>query len=51
MPLEFGAGKERTALHRQPPRVGEHNAAVLAEAGLSAAEVAALTDQGILVAV
>jgi crotonobetainyl-CoA:carnitine CoA-transferase CaiB-like acyl-CoA transferase len=36
-------------LQRQPPRVGEHNAEVLGEAGFSAAEIAALAGKGVLV--
>jgi len=33
---------------RPPPRVGEHSAEVLAELGLSAEEIAALRDQGVV---
>jgi crotonobetainyl-CoA:carnitine CoA-transferase CaiB-like acyl-CoA transferase len=50
MPIEFGPGRERPGLRRQPPRMGEHNAQVLAEAGFSPAEVAALSDRRIIVA-
>jgi crotonobetainyl-CoA:carnitine CoA-transferase CaiB-like acyl-CoA transferase len=50
MPIEFGPGRERPGLRRQPPRMGEHNAQVLAEAGFSPAEVAALSERGIIVA-
>jgi crotonobetainyl-CoA:carnitine CoA-transferase CaiB-like acyl-CoA transferase len=42
LPIEFGAGRERTKLRRQPPKVGEHSAEVLMEAGFSADEVARL---------
>jgi crotonobetainyl-CoA:carnitine CoA-transferase CaiB-like acyl-CoA transferase len=49
LPLEFGAERARGTLHRQPPRVGEHNAEVLAEAGFSAGEIAALGAKGVLV--
>jgi crotonobetainyl-CoA:carnitine CoA-transferase CaiB-like acyl-CoA transferase len=35
---------------RQPPRMGEHSAQVLAEAGFSPAEVAALAEAGVIVA-
>ncbi|MGY4800757.1 hydroxymethylglutaryl-CoA lyase [Teichococcus aerofrigidensis] len=38
----------RPALRRQPPRVGEHNAEIAREAGLSEAEIAGLTARGIL---
>ena len=50
MPVEFGAERARPGLTRQPPRVGEHNAEVLAEAGFTAAEVVQLTDARIIVA-
>lgn len=48
LPLEFGAGRARTALTRQPPRLGEHSAEVLAEAGLGADEIAALVASGVV---
>jgi crotonobetainyl-CoA:carnitine CoA-transferase CaiB-like acyl-CoA transferase len=51
MPLEFGAARERTALRTQPPRVGADNAAVLAAAGYSAAEIADLARRGVIVSV
>jgi crotonobetainyl-CoA:carnitine CoA-transferase CaiB-like acyl-CoA transferase len=44
LPVEFGADRARPGLTRQPPRVGEHNAEVLAEAGFSAAEIARLAE-------
>ena len=44
LPVEFGADRARPGLTRQPPRVGEHNAEVLAEAGFSAAEIAQLAE-------
>jgi crotonobetainyl-CoA:carnitine CoA-transferase CaiB-like acyl-CoA transferase len=49
LPMEFGAERARGTLQRQPPRVGEHNAEVLGEAGFSAAEIAALAGKGVLV--
>jgi crotonobetainyl-CoA:carnitine CoA-transferase CaiB-like acyl-CoA transferase len=49
LPLEFGADRARGVLKRQPPRVGEHNAEVLAESGFSAAEIAALAEGGVTV--
>ena len=49
LPMEFGAERARGTLHRQPPRVGEHNTEVLGEAGFSAAEIAALAGKGVLV--
>lgn len=50
LPMEFGADRARGTLRRQPPRVGEHNAEVLAEAGFSAGEISALAQKGVLVA-
>jgi crotonobetainyl-CoA:carnitine CoA-transferase CaiB-like acyl-CoA transferase len=48
LPVEFGGARERTTLQRQPPRLGEHNAEVLAGAGFSPEEVEALRRGGIL---
>ncbi|ONG44675.1 hypothetical protein BKE38_27565 [Pseudoroseomonas deserti] len=48
LPVELGAGRARPGLTRQPPRLGEHNAEVLAEAGLLPAEIAALAARGVL---
>ena len=42
LPLEFGPARSRGGLIRQPPRIGEHGAEVLREAGFSAAEIARL---------
>jgi crotonobetainyl-CoA:carnitine CoA-transferase CaiB-like acyl-CoA transferase len=50
LPVEFGAARERPGLTRQPPRVGEHNGEVLAEAGFSAAEIARLAETGTIAA-
>jgi len=49
LPVEFGAGRGRPILHRQPPRSGEHNREVLVEAGFSLEEVTALAEQGVIV--
>jgi crotonobetainyl-CoA:carnitine CoA-transferase CaiB-like acyl-CoA transferase len=49
LPIAFG-GRERPGLVRQPPRMGEHNAAVLAEAGFSPAEIASLAEACVIVA-
>ncbi len=49
LPLEFGGDRSRAALVRQPPRIGEHNREVLAEAGLDADGIDALYRQGVLV--
>jgi crotonobetainyl-CoA:carnitine CoA-transferase CaiB-like acyl-CoA transferase len=49
LPVEFGTERARGTLHRQPPRVGEHNAEVLAEAGFTPAEIAALAAAKVIV--
>jgi crotonobetainyl-CoA:carnitine CoA-transferase CaiB-like acyl-CoA transferase len=49
LPVEFGAGRGRPILHRQPPRLGEHNREVLVEAGFSLEEVAELAEQRVIV--
>ena len=49
LPIEFGAARERPGVRRQSPRIGEHNAEVLAEAGFPAAEIAALAAKKIIV--
>ena len=49
LPVQFG-GAQRPGLARQPPRMGEHNAQVLGEAGFSPAEIAALADAKVIVA-
>lgn len=41
-------GDERLGLRQQPPKVGEHNAAILREAGLSADEISKLLEQGVI---
>ncbi|HEX3882988.1 MAG TPA: CaiB/BaiF CoA-transferase family protein [Stellaceae bacterium] len=50
LPIEFGADRSRPGLTRQPPRMGEHNAEVLGEAGYTAAEIAALRENGVIAA-
>lgn len=50
LPVEFGVGRERPKVVRQPPRIGEHNAEILAEAGFTTAEIDNLQEQGIVVA-
>lgn len=49
LPIEFG-GQQRPGLVRQPPRMGEHTAAVLTEAGFSPAEIASLAEARVIVA-
>jgi len=48
LPVEFG-GRQRPGITRQPPRMGEHNAEGLTEAGFSAEEIAALTAANVIV--
>jgi len=50
LPLEFGEDRDRAGLRRQPPKMGEHNAEVLGEAGFTAAQIAALAESGAIVA-
>jgi len=49
LPIEFG-GHQRPGLVHQPPRMGEHTAAVLTEAGFSPAEIASLAEARVIVA-
>jgi len=49
LPIEFGDARERPGLRRQPPRVGEHNAEILGEAGFSNAEIAVLAAEQVIV--
>jgi crotonobetainyl-CoA:carnitine CoA-transferase CaiB-like acyl-CoA transferase len=49
LPIEFGAARERPGLRRQPPRLGEHNAEILREAGFAEAEIAALAERKVIV--
>ena len=50
LPIEFGADRQRPGIRRQPPRMGEHNAEVLGEAGFTAAEIAGLAQAGVIAA-
>ena len=50
LPVEFGADRRRPGLQRQPPRIGEHNAEVLGEAGFTEEETAALAKAGVIAA-
>jgi crotonobetainyl-CoA:carnitine CoA-transferase CaiB-like acyl-CoA transferase len=50
LPVEFGLDRQRPGIRRQPPRIGEHNAEVLSEAGFSAAEIAHLAAAGVIAA-
>jgi crotonobetainyl-CoA:carnitine CoA-transferase CaiB-like acyl-CoA transferase len=46
LPIEFGADRRRPGLRRQPPRMGEHNAELLSEAGFCRGRGAAREDRG-----
>ena len=48
LPLEMDGRKTRIRL--QPPRMGEHTRAVLAEAGYGAEEIERLVEQGVAIA-
>ncbi|MCY4589949.1 MAG: CaiB/BaiF CoA-transferase family protein [Alphaproteobacteria bacterium] len=48
LPVEFGPGRERPRPCGQPPGIGEHTAAILAECGISDAEIAGLAKQGVI---
>jgi crotonobetainyl-CoA:carnitine CoA-transferase CaiB-like acyl-CoA transferase len=50
LPVEFGVERRRPGIRRQPPRMGEHNADVLGEAGFTPAEIAALAETGVIAA-
>src|SRR6202040_2443971 len=50
LPVEFGADRQRPGIRRQPPRMGEHNAEVLGEAGFTTAEIAGLAQAGVIAA-
>jgi crotonobetainyl-CoA:carnitine CoA-transferase CaiB-like acyl-CoA transferase len=50
LPVEFGTDRLRPGIRRQPPRMGEHNAEVLGEAGFTAAEIAGLAEAGVIAA-
>jgi crotonobetainyl-CoA:carnitine CoA-transferase CaiB-like acyl-CoA transferase len=49
LPMEFGAARQRPGLTRQPPRVGEHSAEILGEAGFTTEDVAGLAQRGLIV--
>ena len=50
LPIEFGTDRRRPGIRRQPPRMGEHNAEVLGEAGFTTAEIAGLAKAGVIAA-
>jgi crotonobetainyl-CoA:carnitine CoA-transferase CaiB-like acyl-CoA transferase len=50
LPIEFGTDRHRAGIRRQPPRMGEHNAEVLGEAGFAAVEIAGLAEAGVIAA-
>ena len=48
LPVEFGDGRERAGLERQPPRIGEHADEILRAAGYSEREIIDLRSAGVL---
>lgn len=48
LPLEFGDERERPALERQPPRIGEHTHEILRAAGFSKTDIAKLQKTGVV---
>jgi crotonobetainyl-CoA:carnitine CoA-transferase CaiB-like acyl-CoA transferase len=50
LPVQFGTDRQRPGIRRQPPRMGEHNAEVLGEAGFTTAEIAGLAKAGVIAA-
>jgi crotonobetainyl-CoA:carnitine CoA-transferase CaiB-like acyl-CoA transferase len=50
LPVEFWRRSLAYRVRRQPPRMGEHNAEVLGEAGFTAAEIANLAESGVIAA-
>jgi crotonobetainyl-CoA:carnitine CoA-transferase CaiB-like acyl-CoA transferase len=48
LPIEFD--RQRAGISRQPPRMGQHNAEVLAEAGFSGEEIARFAQRGVIAA-
>ena len=49
LPMEFG-DRQRPGIVRQPPKMGEHNAAILASAGFSESDIARMAANGVIVA-
>ena len=49
LPIEFGPSRDRPAIRRQAPQIGEHSEEILAEAAFSAAEIKALFESGTIV--
>jgi len=49
LPLEFGSPRQRPGLNAQPPQLGEHSRAVLAEGGFTPTEIEAFCARGIVV--
>ena len=48
LPVEFGDGRERAGLDRQPPKIGEHAHEILSAAGYSEHEIIELRAAGVL---
>lgn len=48
LPVEFGDRRDRPKVTRQPPKIGEHNQEILAEAGLTLGEITELAAAGVI---
>jgi crotonobetainyl-CoA:carnitine CoA-transferase CaiB-like acyl-CoA transferase len=46
--VEFGDGRDRASLERQPPKIGEHAHEILSAAGYSEQEIIELRSAGVL---
>jgi len=49
LPIEFGTDRARPGIRMQSPRLGEHSASVLQEAGYTQAQVASLAESGVVI--
>ena len=49
LPIEYGDGRDRFGLARQPPRIGEHSKELLRDLGVSDADVDSLRTRGVIV--
>jgi crotonobetainyl-CoA:carnitine CoA-transferase CaiB-like acyl-CoA transferase len=49
LPIEFGPNRDRPAVHRQSPTIGQHSREVLASAGYSPVEIDTLVGTGVVI--
>jgi crotonobetainyl-CoA:carnitine CoA-transferase CaiB-like acyl-CoA transferase len=50
LPMEFGAARIRPVLKRQPPKLGEHTAEILANVGYTRSEIDGLAERRVITA-